>query len=84
VQNFSLGRIMALSSYPRLVSTLQPPKQRAVALALVAHLAESGTRVIDEAHVSMLLRFVQPLVLASSAEGDAVRRIPWPSQCFVH
>jgi hypothetical protein len=84
MQNFSLERIMALGSFPLLLSTLQPTRQRRVALELVDNLAASGTRIAQARHVSMLLKFLRPLVIAGGAPNDAVRCSLQPRAPHMH
>lgn len=78
VQNFNLDRLMALDSYPRLLSVLQAGKQRQVALTLVQNLVASSNPVADPAQVRLLLTFMQPLVDAGTRGFDVVRFAPLP------
>ena len=66
---------MALGHFPTLLAALPPAKQRSVALSVVRAL-EGGTDCIDDAaHVDMLFRFLQPLVLAGSGDVVIVRAL---------
>ena len=64
---------MKLGSFPELLATLQPSRQRKVALSLVASLQSSGVQVQQAQHVTMLLTFLRPVVLAGAQDADIVR-----------
>mmetsp|Transcript_27157 Transcript_27157/g.69109 ORF Transcript_27157/g.69109 Transcript_27157/m.69109 type:complete len:847 (-) Transcript_27157:307-2847(-) len=61
---------LGLSEYPRLMSLLRPRTHKDLATRIVCSVLDSGTRVSSVERVTMLFKFIRPLVHDVAGEGE--------------